>query len=186
MHPSLKFYSIYGKYFYISKFLIRMPRELFNIDNIKYTVDINKISLLNLFLIFLLLFGQIPKLIIHTKQFFKKLKRYILIITQTSSHIYINIRKFIHFLFIYSAIEMIIISKMKENEIDNILVKNNNFFSELIIFPGLYINFYHIFINIELTKKLKNSFLEKITFLRFLQLPVSFSQKSHLLFTKKI
>ena len=49
MYKQLYFFKYYFQYFYISKFLYKTQHELFDINYIRYTTEINKISVTNMF-----------------------------------------------------------------------------------------------------------------------------------------
>lgn len=163
----------YHSYFYISKFLLVKQQNIFNITFIKYSSDVNKLSLVYIFWIFYLLFGQIPKLQNYNKnKFLEKIGHSFLIITKSQSNLYLNLKKITNFFLLFSNLELSIIGKKNKSKINNIILKENTYFPELIKLPRFFVDSFDIIMSIKYNNRLIST-LEKSQIFRILQIPVS-------------
>lgn len=156
--------------FFFAKFALNKNiKKLFLVKFIRYGIDVNKHSILNIFLTFLLLFGQLPKINFYTKQITDKITHSSLIITQTFSQTVFYLYKVLNFFLLSSPTDLHLIKK----KINTILLKDNCYYSELSYFPRFFVNLFNISIHVEFCKSMFISTYEKVTIFRLLQLPVN-------------
>jgi hypothetical protein len=166
-----QFFIKYKTAFFITKFLVRDLQKLFILKFIRYNVDINKYSLLNIFWVCFLLFGQLPKIKFYTKQITDKLTHGSLVITQKFSNLIFYIYKLINFFLLTSATEVVNIKT--KNTLDNFKLGENSYYPELSHFPRFFVNPFGINVYLAFHNNYSLSLLEKVTLFRILQLPIN-------------
>ena len=165
-----QFFIKYKTTFFINKFLITGLDELFILKFIRYSIAVNKYSLMNIFWAFFFLFGQLPKAISYTKQITDKLTRSSLVITQNSSCLFFYIYKLINFFLLTAATE--VYNVKTKNSLDNLRLEENSYYAELSYFPRFFISSFNINVYLAFGNNFSLSLLEKATIFRILQFPV--------------
>lgn len=171
---SIKHKNFFIKYkvsFFLSKFLVNNLSELFVLKFIRYGIDTNKYSLMNIFWVVLLLFGQMPLIKIYAKQLTDKLIRSSLVITQNLSVGLLYLYKLLNFFLLTAATENYNVKT--KNDLDSLRLKDNSYYAELSYFPRFFINSFDINIYMSFNECTFLSLLEKVMIFRLLQLPVS-------------
>lgn len=185
MDKQICFLKNYFQYFYISKFLYKSQHDLFDINYIRYTTDINKISLTNMFWVFFVLFGQIPKFVKYTKQTVEKIPHGGLVVSQTKNIVYLFLRKVLNFFLLYAATEMFYIKKKNKTNINNVRLNDNHYYAELSKLPRLVFDSFNIYVYVQFKNNTKMSVFEKTQIFRVLQLPISLAWSTKMFLKKK-
>jgi hypothetical protein len=172
------FFLIYKLSFFLSKFLINNRTNLFILQFVRYNVETNKYSLLNIFCTILLLFGQVPLIKLYTKQINDKSIRNTLTITKNFTDCFLYLYKLLHFCLLTAATDNYNVKT--KNDLDCFKLKDNSYYSELLYFPRFSINAFDISIYISFKNNYFLSFFEKVTIFRILQFPINlvFIQKN--------
>jgi hypothetical protein len=107
----------------------------------------------------------------YTTQKIEKISHGCLIITKTCPDLYFNFKKILNYLLISSSINVIRLEKKNKNIINNIIFKNNNYFSELTKLPTIITDPYDLMLKVKFNSNFI-SIVEKIQALRMLQIPL--------------
>lgn len=166
-----QFFIKYKTSFFITKFLINNSSAPFILKFVRYNIDANKYSILNIYWVCFLLFGQVPFIKFYTKQLADKLIHSSLIITQNFTISLLFIYKLLNFFLLTSATENYYLKT--KNALDSLRLKDNSYYPELSYFSRFFVNSFDINIFVAFDNSISLSLLEKVTIFRLLQLPVS-------------
>lgn len=101
----------------------------------------------------------------------EKIGHSVLLVTKKASNLYITLKKLTNYFLLFANTDLIVIDIRKKKKINNIILKENYYFNELVYLPKLFVDPFDITFSV--IYKTKNiSYSEKVQILRIFQIPI--------------